>query len=65
MSTARETPPRTADPQRDRSGEIALPPAVDAAIVGFRCPDEIHKILAAAKPEPSDENLEQINRGAK
>jgi hypothetical protein len=39
--------------------------AVDGAIVGFRCPDQIAPILPGAKREPSDEDLEQINGGAR
>jgi aryl-alcohol dehydrogenase-like predicted oxidoreductase len=39
--------------------------AVDGAIVGFRYPDQIDPILAGAKLELSDEDLEQINGGAR
>jgi aryl-alcohol dehydrogenase-like predicted oxidoreductase len=39
--------------------------AVDGAIVGFRCPDQIDPILAGGKLELSDEDLEQINGGAR
>lgn len=40
-------------------------PPVDGAIVGYRCPRQIDSILPAAKLVLSDEDLEQINRGAK
>jgi aryl-alcohol dehydrogenase-like predicted oxidoreductase len=40
-------------------------PAVDGAIVGFRSPDQIDPILAAAKLELSNKDLEQINAGAR
>jgi aryl-alcohol dehydrogenase-like predicted oxidoreductase len=40
-------------------------PAVDGAIVGFRSPDQIDPILAAAKLDLSDEDLEEINGGAR
>ena len=58
MSNGREAPPESPDPTlRHR--------AVDGAIVGFRCPDQIDPILAGGKLELSDEDLEQINGGAR
>ena len=39
-------------------------PAVDGAIVGFRAPEQVDPILAAAKLELTDEDLDQIEGGA-
>lgn len=61
MSAARETAPQSADAGRDRGGVAP----VDGAILGYRCPRQIDSILPAAKLVLSDEDLEQINRGAK
>jgi aryl-alcohol dehydrogenase-like predicted oxidoreductase len=36
-------------------------PAIDGAIVGFRGPDQIALILAAAKLKLTDQDLEKIN----
>jgi hypothetical protein len=40
-------------------------PAIDGAIVGFRGPDQINPILAAAKLELTDQDPEKINGEAK
>jgi aryl-alcohol dehydrogenase-like predicted oxidoreductase len=40
-------------------------PAVDGAIVGFRRPDQVDPILAAANLELSDEDLTEIEGGAR
>jgi aryl-alcohol dehydrogenase-like predicted oxidoreductase len=38
-------------------------PAVDGAITGFRRPDQVEPILAAAELELSDEEVEELERG--
>jgi aryl-alcohol dehydrogenase-like predicted oxidoreductase len=40
-------------------------PAVDAAIVGFRRPDQVDPILAAASLELTDEDLDEIDGGTR
>jgi aryl-alcohol dehydrogenase-like predicted oxidoreductase len=40
-------------------------PAIDGAIVGYRGPDQIDPILAAAKLKLTDQDLEKINGEAK
>ena len=40
-------------------------PAVDGAIVGFRRPDQVDPILAAANLELTDEDITEIEGGTK
>jgi aryl-alcohol dehydrogenase-like predicted oxidoreductase len=52
---------------RTTAGAVAVAwtvrnPAVDAAIVGFRGPDQVDPIVAAASLELSDEDLATIER---
>jgi len=50
------------------SGPLAIAwtlrnPAVDAAIVGFRSPEQVEPLVAAARIDLSDEDLNQIDGG--
>jgi aryl-alcohol dehydrogenase-like predicted oxidoreductase len=40
-------------------------PAVDGAIVGFRRPDQVDPIIAAASLELSDEDISEIEGGTR
>ena len=55
------TPPRA----RSRSRGPCANPAVDAAIVGFRRPDQVDPLLPAADLDLTAEDLAEIEGGAK
>ena len=57
-----------ADRYQSTPGAVAVAwtlhnPAVDGAIVGFRAPEQVDPILAAARLELTDEDLDQIEGG--
>jgi hypothetical protein len=67
MSNGREAPLR---PRAPTLGTIVAAwtlrhRAVDGLVGGFRCSDRIDLTIAGAKLEPSDEDLAQINGGAR
>jgi len=57
-----------ADRHRTVAGAVAIAwtlrnPAVDAAIIGFRSPEQVEPLVAAARIDLSDEDLNQIDGG--
>ena len=65
MSNGREAPPESADPREIAAAWTLRHRSVDGVVVGFRCPHQIDLTLARATLEPSNEDLAQINGGAR